>query len=473
MGDTLQLPPGATLVDSASSGSSNLPPGASLVSGSVPDPNADKGVMASLKRSAGGFIHLPGVLWDAVNKPPQNEEEQKAFDLADKVGQGKQALAMMRLVAAPMVQEHLKAQQLRQQAATQPDDQANNAYNGTNHMANMHDIASAVPVLGPMSADIVDRYLHGDKSGAVTDVATAVAGPKVAEGVAGGVTKAVSKVAPQVAERLYTSALKPSTTIPAAERSAIAQTGMDAGIPVSATGADKLSGLIQNLNDKIAAQIKAGAQSGQTVDPAAVANRLNQTRAKFATQVNPESDLKAIDAAGEEFLRRQGQAPAGTAGPSNQIPVDQAQAIKQGTYQQLKARAYGELGSATVEAQKSLARGLKEELQTQFPEIKNLNAQESQFINLDGVLEKALNRIGNHQIMGIGTPIVAGAVGGAAGGTAGVVAGLLKAVIDDPIAKSRLAIALSKAGKISPSAAIGRITQYSNALAQSQNGQQQ
>lgn len=40
MGDTLQLPPGATLVDSANSGSSNLPPGASLVSGSVPKPVA-------------------------------------------------------------------------------------------------------------------------------------------------------------------------------------------------------------------------------------------------------------------------------------------------------------------------------------------------------------------------------------------------------------------------------------------------
>jgi hypothetical protein len=102
-----------------------------------------------------------------------------------------------------------------------------------------------------------------------------------------------------------------------------------------------------------------------------------------------------------------------------------------------------------------------------------LNAQEGQFLNLDGVLEKALNRIGNHQLMGIGTPIVAGAVGGTAGAGSGIVAGIIKAVIDDPVAKSRFAIALSKAGKISPSAAMARITQYSNALAQSQNAQQQ
>lgn len=463
-GEIPPLPAGYKLDDTPP-----LPAGYKMADSAPAKP--DTGVMASLKRTGLGLLHLPGILADAFTKPATPEESQilpaskfmfngiPGFqNLPDSA-----ALGLHRLIVAPSIAEHQKALQLREQAKTQTDDQANNAYNGTNHMANMHDIAAAVPVVGPMSADIVDRYLHGDKSGAVTDAATAVAGPKVAEGAASIIPKVLSKVVPPVAERMYTSALKPSTTIPAAQRASIVQTGLDAGIPVSAAGADKLSGLIQDLNTKIADQIKAGAKAGQTVDPGSVAGRTAALKARFANQVNPAADLKAIDAATDEFK----------AANPNPIPVDQAQAMKQGTYQQLKARAYGELGSATVEAQKSLARGLKEELQTQFPEIKNLNAQESQFLNLDGALEKALNRIGNHQIMGIGTPIVAGAVGGAAGGTAGVVAGLLKAVIDDPIAKSRLAIALSKAGKISPGAAIGRITQYSNALAQSQNAQQQ
>jgi hypothetical protein len=55
------------------------------------------------------------------------------------------------------------------------------------------------------------------------------------------------------------------------------------------------------------------------------------------------------------------------------------------------------------------ARGLKEELAVQFPELKQLNARGSQLFDLQPVLEKAVNRIGNHQLIGVGTPIVTGA----------------------------------------------------------------
>lgn len=433
----------------------------------APDKTADDtGVLASLKRAGGGLIHLPGAIYDAVTKPPQNPDEEKTHTLG-----GPGALALQRLITDPMVAEHAKAQQARAAYDAMTSDQQNadrQNQTGNYHMANMHNIASAVPLIGPMSADITQRYLSGDKSGAVTDLATAIAGPKLTEGAVNGMVRGVAKVAPEVAERMYTSALKPSTTIPAAQRANIVKTGLDAGIPVSPAGAEKLSGLIQDLNSKISDQIKAGAQAGQTVDPVSVASRADQARARFTNQVNPAADLKAIDSAKQEFLDSQHVPPSGTAGPVPGIPVDQAQALKSGTYQQLKSRAYGELGSATIEAQKALARGLKEELQTQFPEIKNLNAQEGQFLNLDGVLEKSLNRISNHQLMGIGTPIVAGAVGGTAGGGAGIAAGVLKAVLDDPIAKSRLAIAISKAGGITPSAAMLKISQYSNALAHSQ-----
>lgn len=426
--------------------------------GSVqPAANSDTGVMASLKRFGGGLIHLPGALYDAATKPPQNDDEKQTIALS-----GPGGLALKRLITDPMMAEHLKAQQLRAQAATQSPYQANNAYNGTQHLANMHEMASFIPVFGPMSADIAQRYLTGDKSGAVTDVVTNMVAPKVAEGVTGAVAKGFSKVTPAMASKFYESALKPSTTIPAVQRASIVQTGLDAGIPVSESGAAKLSGLIDDLNQKIKAQIQAGAKAGQTIDPTAVAQRVDQVAPKFANQVNPESDLAAIQASKDEFLRNN----------QNPIPVDEAQAMKQGTYAQLKGRAYGELKSATVESQKALARGIKEELETQFPEIKGMNAQESKFYGLDNVLERAVNRINNHQLIGIGTPIVAGATGGVAGAGPGVIAGVLKAVVDDPIVKSRMAIALSKFGKLPPAAANVRLVQFSNALAQSQQQKQ-
>jgi hypothetical protein len=445
----------------------------SKYSGSAVQPAPDTGIMASLKRTGGGLIHLPGAIWDAVTKPPQTPEEKAAFDAADKVGQGPQALALMRLVAQPMVQEHLKAQQLRQQAKTQTDEQANNAYSGTNHLANMHDIASVVPILGPMSADIVDRYLRGDKSGAVTDTLTNMAAPKVMEGTGKLAIGAVNKMvgtAPKVAEAMYQSALKPSTTNTPAENLAAVRTGLNSAIPISEEGAIKLNGLVNDLNDKVKAQIASNPDA--PINKFQVASRLNKPAADFAKQASPTADLNTIADVGNDFL----DTKPGT------IRAEDAQAIKQGTYKQIGDRAYGEASTARVEAEKSLARGLKEELENHFPEIKGLNAQESQLFDLKGALEKAVNRAANRQTIParLGGPlagVLAGSgVGAAFGHEAGAAAGLgiyaMKTVLDDPMLQSKLAIAISRAGRgtIPPALANAKVQQFVNSLAQSVNG---
>ena len=145
----------------------------------------------------------------------------------------------------------------------------------------------------------------------------------------------------------------------------------------------------------------------------------------------------AVSRAGNEFLRSQ---------PTD-IPVQQAQEMKQGTYQQLR-NSYGQLSSATVESQKALARGLKEELQQQFPQIQNLNAQEGKLIDLDSALDRAVTRISNHQLMGIGSPLAAAGAGAATGSPPMALAsGVFKAILDDPVVKSKLAIAQNRGSK--------------------------
>ena len=52
----------------------------------------------------------------------------------------------------------------------------------------------------------------------------------------------------------------------------------------------------------------------------------------------------------------------------NPIPLDAAQALK-GNSRKLLSDKYGELGTAMIEGQKALERGIKEEMQIQFPEI--------------------------------------------------------------------------------------------------------
>jgi hypothetical protein len=256
---------------------------------------------------------------------------------------------------------------------------------------------------------------------------------------------------PETAANLYRTALKPSTALPSMQSAWRVQTGLTEEIPVSQGGQAKLGELMDDLNDAIRKDIAS--KPGATISSAAVASRLAQTEQQFRQQVTPQADIAAIRATGQEFLAAQ---------PS-QIPVEQAQAIKQGTYQQLKKK-YGQIGPASVEAQKALARGIKEELETQFPEIHDLNARESSLIGLDKSLDRAVNRIENWEQFGIGTPIMAGAAKAVTGSTGvGAVAGVMAAVLRNPMLKSKIAIALNRQG-VPLNAANARVSAYLNAL---------
>lgn len=69
------------------------------------------------------------------------------------------------------------------------------------------------------------------------------------------------------------------------------------------------------------------------------------------------------------------------------MPVQVAQQLKQGTYKTLKGK-YGEVGSASTESQKALARGLKENIAEVVPGIGALNAEESRLFKTLGVAER-------------------------------------------------------------------------------------
>jgi plasmid stability protein len=248
------------------------------------------------------------------------------------------------------------------------------------------------------------------------------------------------------------------------------ETGLQEGIPVSAAGLEKLSGLVDDLNQQISGKIQAAGPKRQ-ISPGQAVQNTRDLESRFQNQVNPTADLDAISTSREDFLNQ--LRPQGVPGGAiRNLTAEQAQAMKQGTYAQLKTRAYGELKSATVEAQKALARGLKEELAAQFPEIDALNAREGQLLQLEPAIEKAVQRIANHQLIGIGTPIAGGAVGMVTGSRPlAAVTGMMKAVLDNPVVKSRLAIRISKGsgGRIPLPMAQARVVGYLNALGQGEN----
>jgi len=320
---------------------------------------------------------------------------------------------------------------------------------------------ASIPFLGPQNEKIGQEVSAGKYGAALGDVAGISANM-----IAPELAKRVYVQAPNMqgpAERMYRSSLKPSTAADQSRVSGAIQTGLENRIPVSKGGVEKLSDLMDDVNNKISQQIASSPNA--PINKFSVASRLSETAKKFSTQVNPLSDLNAISESGNEFLEGQ---------PVN-INAADAQALKQGTYQQMRGK-YGQLSAASVEAQKALARGLKEEIAKQFPEINSLNAQDSKLINLDGLLDRAVARISNHQMIGIGTPLAtAGAKAISGSNAVAGVSGLLKAVIDDPVIKSHLAIALSHAsgGKISLPVGLARVAAYSDALGNASNATNQ
>lgn len=353
-----------------------------------------------------------------------------------------------------------------------------------------HGMAAALPVVGPAAANagetIGGELEYGDPqhperaTGVVREpqVARGIgqgiglvvsSSPKnIVEPVATGVARAVGKIPiPErlTPEGLYQSSLRPSLAkknLPKVETQV--STGLREGIPVSRKGLEQTRATIDDLNAEIADRLRGKSDElGPTISPKHVASRVEGVRQEFDT-VNPESDQAAISGSKAEFLRKhsyeapytkiapmvdegEGFSPVGEGSTTVEKPLtlSEAQSEKQRTYTQLRKK-YGELGSSTVEAQKNLARGLKEEIVKRVPELAGLNARDGALIELEGQLEKMVAREGNKNVLGLVPATMAH-------NPFGFLATLM---MDNPAIKSRVAIALDRARNSITAPSIGR-----------------
>lgn len=248
--------------------------------------------------------------------------------------------------------------------------------------------APATATMGGKIADLGIRTLGGGVSGASSaalidpsntglGMGIGAALPGVAK-VGGVVGAKLAEGAKAGAKRLMQSAIKPTI---AQLRSGDAATAIDVmlehGINPSQAGVTKLRDLIGGLNDQITNKI---ATSGATVSKQKVLTALDDVTQQFGSQVSPTADLAAIKNTADDFLNHPNFV-------GDAIPVQAAQQMKQGTYRVL-AKKYGQIGSADTEAQKGLARGLKDEIATAVPGVDALNATESKMIQTLGVVER-------------------------------------------------------------------------------------
>jgi hypothetical protein len=226
--------------------------------------------------------------------------------------------------------------------------------------------------------------------------ATAAAGGLLKEGAiqggaqaaGAGIGKALSAGAPwlmQTALKPTQAVLKEYQTTPRA----LVKTLLDEGVNVTQRGIEKLQALFASTNDEIAQLVRNAPGSVKKTD---VAARTLTTANKLAQQTNPTSDLRAVGETVEEFINH----PVYS---GKTLSVPEAQAMKVGTYRQI-GKKYGEQSSASVEAQKALARGLKEEVASEVPGISALNAKDSQIMAAMDAVGRRVAVAGNRDPVG-------------------------------------------------------------------------
>lgn len=271
---------------------------------------------------------------------------------------------------------------------------------------------------------------------AVRGVASAVDPAAMAVRDMGKVVSGTGGLMGKLGESMYASTLKPSTKIPSARRNEIIAAGLENAITPDAPGQAKLSGIIVDQAQRVEDAISGLEDAGETVRTEAVLSRLEGIKDKARTSVTPESSVAQI-----EDIERQFRSAFGT-----EISPTTAQKIKQTTGTELR-KQYGEMKGWEVEARKNIVRGLKEELEGLYPEIKAMNKKESVLIGLDDVLESAVNRIDNRNLLGL-TELGGSIAGGTAAGPVGALGGLVMTkIIRSPEVQSRLAFALHRARK--------------------------
>ena len=229
-----------------------------------------------------------------------------------------------------------------------------------------------------------------DPSNADTGALIGAAAPGVVK-LAGAAGNAVSRGLESGSKRMMQSALKPTIEQLRTGKAATAvDTLLDEGINATAGGVKKLRGKIGDINTDISALI---AGSGATIDKQKIADALRGTQSQFANQVSPSSDLAAIQRVGDDFM-------AHPLIPGADMPVQLAQQLKQGTYKAL-SKKYGQMGGAETEAQKALARALKEEIASAVPDVAKLNAYESKLLSTLEVAERRALMDANKNPMGL------------------------------------------------------------------------
>lgn len=246
------------------------------------------------------------------------------------------------------------------------------------------------------------------------------------------------------------------------------------------------------------------------VDQTPIELKLDEISRNRWNQPNPQGDVKQVEKVRQNWRERTGGLPMNDPNTGKPIKdrwgnpmfteglplsVDEAETLKEGTYANNK---YGSEVpphlAATNEAEKAIGYMLKTDLEKHIPELQGLNDDIAKQIDLQGILEDALNKYKNQgkgfgslkEAFSTGKLIATGLVG--SGGAvaahspalaaAGPTSNLVYAALSNPVVQTKIAIAINKAqqwnpnfaGKATMANAVARVREYMKSL--QQDGQQ-
>lgn len=215
--------------------------------------------------------------------------------------------------------------------------------------------------------------------------------------VGGGAGKTAAPLFDASGRRLMQSALKPTwADLKTGDAAKAVTTMLEHGVNATQGGVNAIRTKIADLNNQVKTII---ANSPEMINKNAVANTLQETLQKFAMQVNPKADMKAIEKVWTDFLEH--PALAGRA----EMTIQEAQAIKQATDKALGSKVYGEMKGAEIEAQKRLRRGLKDEISLAEPATAALNKSQSELINAADIAQRRALMQSNNNPLPLGASI--------------------------------------------------------------------
>jgi hypothetical protein len=249
-----------------------------------------------------------------------------------------------------------------------------------------------------------------------------------------------SKVIPKtVAPMMYESAAKWSTTLKPEERAAITETALKNQIPLDYSGLGKVQSKLTDLGDKMDNLITNATDQNIKIPATKVLESLKDVKKQSGGfKIEAAQDIKEINNIEKQFkdyLKKN---------KITSVTPQQLQEFKADAYKRIDfGRAPEKPSLAKEEAYRAMAGSARKSLEEFMPELRDINAQYGALRELQPNLQRAVGRIENRDLMGLGATAKTGA-GGALGGIPGALVGFGQSLLDSPKIKGKAALELYK-----------------------------